>query len=333
MKGKILVTYRIPEESLTILENEGYTLIWPEGVSMSEAEIVEKIPECIAVVSVFATPLPDKAMEIADHLRIISNYGAGVDNINIPFATDKGIVVTNTPDEVTEPTAEMAVALMLALARRIPEMDRRLRSHCDIRWGIMENLGTTLRGKTLGIIGLGRIGKATARRALALGMKIVYHNRHRAGKKTEKQLDAKYITLEALLENSEVISLHIPLTPETHHLIDKNAFGRMKPGVLIVNTARGAVIDEKALIDALRSGQIAGAALDVFENEPEIPEALLKMDQVVVAPHVGTATWETRVDIGRRAALNIIEYFGGKDPVYCVNPDVLDHKSNHGFAE
>lgn len=323
MKGKILVTYRIPEESLTPLEDAGYSLIWPAGDKMSTDDILDRIGECVAVVSVFGTKFPDEAFTLAPKLRIISNYGAGVDNINLQQATEKGIVVTNTPDEVTEPTAEMAIALMMSLAHRIPELDRRLRIRDRVRWGVMENLGTLLSGKTLGILGLGRIGKATARRAAALGMKVIYHNRHKLEDTVEKEIGVRYVSFDHLLGESDILSLHTPLTEETRHIIDRKAFLQMKNTALLINTARGAVIDEQALIETLRKGSIAGAALDVFEHEPEIPEALMKLDNVVIVPHIGTATLETRIAIGHRAALNILNFLDHNKADNAVNPEVL----------
>ncbi|MCD6201629.1 MAG: dihydrofolate reductase [Bacteroidales bacterium] len=332
MKDKpkcVFITYRIPRESVEPLQQAGYEIIWPEGRKATLEEIKQNLTCCDAVMSVFGNPFPDELIEKAGRLKILSNYGAGVDNINLALATEKGIVVTNTPDQVTEPTAELAMTLMLSLARRVTEMDRKLRQDKhQVRWGVMENLGFTLENKTLGIIGMGRIGKATARRARAFGMKIVYCNRHRLPENEEKKLETRYLTLDTLLQTADVVSLHIPLTKETRHLIGEKELELMKPSAILVNTARGAVVNEQALIRALQERIIAGAALDVFENEPEIPDALLQMDHVVAVPHIGTAAWEIRVEIGRQAARNILDFFSGKTLKYCVNKEVLD--SNPG---
>ena len=317
----IFITYRIPEESVASLEEAGYEVIWPAGQAATEEEFLAMARRCEAIMTVFGHRVPGGVLTAGGPLRILSNYGAGVDNIDLALATEQGIVVTNTPDPVTEPTAELAMALMLALVRRVAETDRHLRQdRRQVRWGVMENLGMTLEGKTLGIVGMGRIGRATARRAHPFGMKIVYHQRHRLPEEEEQRYDAAYLTLEELLTTADVVSLHIPLTEETRHLIDAAALKMMKPTAVLVNTARGAVVDEQALIGALKKGTIAGAALDVFEHEPEIPDALLTLDNVVAVPHIGTATLDTRIAIGRQAAQNILDFFEGKELKYCVNP-------------
>ena len=324
-KHCVFVIYKIPEESLGPLKEAGYEVIWPEGKKAGFEETRENLKKCNAVLSVFSIPFPDDLMEGAKNLKIISNYGAGVDNINLTQATEKGIVVTNTPDQVTEPTAELTMALMLSLVRRVTEMDRKLRRNKrEVKWGVMENLGMTLQHKTLGIVGMGHIGKATARRARAFGMDIVYYRRHRLSETEEKVLDVRYITLETLLRTSDVVTLHTPLTKDTWHLIGEKQLGLMKPTAFLVNTARGAVVDEDALIRALQGKKIAGAALDVFEKEPEIPDVFLQMENVVVVPHIGTAAWETRVEIGKQAARNIVDFFEGKALKYCVNPEVIN---------
>ncbi len=326
-KHCIFVTYRIPEESVEPLLEAGFEVIWPEGRKAGYEELREKLLRCDAVLSVFGNPFPDELLEQAPRLQIISNYGAGVDNINLTLATARGIVVTNTPDEVTEPTAELTMALMLSLARRVAEMDRKLREDKrQVKWGVMENLGMTLQGKTLGIVGMGRIGKATARRARAFGMQIIYCRRSRMTEQEEKEYEARYVTLDTLLRTADVVSLHVPLTEDTRHLIGEEQLAVMKPSAILVNTARGAVVDEQALIRALQQKKITGAALDVFEHEPEIPDTLLAMDNVVAVPHIGTAAWETRVAIGRRAAQNILDFFAGKPVKYCVNKEVLTQK-------
>lgn len=320
---KILITYRIPEESVEALRKAGFELVWPEGERMSREEICKWATECVAAISVFGTPFPDEALKKDGTLKMVSNYGAGVDNIHLEVATKNGIVVTNTPDEVTEPTAELAIALMLTLARRVAELNMKLRDRLPLRWGVMENLGTLLYGKTLGILGMGRIGKATAQRALALGMKMIYHNRTPLPQSAEQKYQASWVSFDELLAKSDVLSIHTPLTEETRHMIDSRALTGMKPTALLVNTARGAVIDEKALATALARGKPAGAALDVFEKEPDIPEAFRKLDNVVIVPHIGTATLETRIEIGKRAASNILEFMEGKRPLNCVNPEVF----------
>ncbi len=320
----IFVTYRIPEESVEPLVKAGYEVIWPEGRSATEEEFVAMAGRCEAILTVFGNRVPDGVLTAGGPLRILSNFGAGVDNINVSLATARGIVVTNTPDQVTEPTAELALALMLSLVRRVAEMARRLRQDKElVRWGVMENLGMTLQDKTLGIVGMGRIGRATARRALPFGMKIVYSQRHRMAMTEEQRYDATFLPLDELLATADVVSLHTPLTAETRHLIDAAALEKMKSTAVLVNTARGAVVDEQALIRALQEGKIAGAALDVFEHEPQIPDELLAFDNVVAVPHIGTAALDTRIAIGRQAAQNIIDFFEGRELTYCVNPEAI----------
>ena len=321
MKKKILITYRIPEEGLHDLRKH-FDVYYPDMLKIPFEELSEIINDYDGVMAVFGNSFPEKILKKAKKLKIISNYGAGVDNIPVELATGMGILVTNTPDAVTESTAEHAIALMMALMRRIPECDRKLRVG-DIRWGVMENLGRNLFGKTLGILGLGKIGKATAKRALSLGMKVIYYSRKRLDTMEENSLQVQHVPLEELYAQSDILSLHTPLSSETHHLVNEKAFHLMKKTVVLVNTARGAVIDEKAMIDALKHGSISGAALDVFENEPSVPKELLQMDNLVLAPHTGTATMETRIEIARIASKNIIDFFLSGRTEYPVNPEVL----------
>ncbi|GAG26872.1 unnamed protein product, partial [marine sediment metagenome] len=238
-------------------------------------------------------------------------------------ATKKKIVVTNTPDVVTEPTAEIAFGLILSLMRKISECNNKLRSEKDFQWGIMKNLGRTLNGKTLGIIGMGKIGRAVTHKAVAFGMKIIYYDLNPLSPELEKNLSVVYFSLTDLLKNSDVISIHTPLTDQTFHLLGKKEFEMMKPTAYLINTARGPVIDENILVEFLKTKKIAGAGLDVFENEPTISKDLLAMDQVVLTPHIGTGTIETRIEMAKAASRNIIDFFEGKIPKYVVNKEVL----------
>lgn len=270
--------------------------------------------ECDALLSMFNFVIDKEIIDAGKQLKIISNFGVGFNNVDFEYAREKGVMVTNTPDPVVEPTAEMAFALMLATARRVAECDRKLRDAASgLKWGVMENLGVGLYGKTLGIVGLGRIGKSIARRAEAFGMKVVYHNR----RETEAG-NAKYCsTLDELLYVSDFVSLNVPLTDETRHLIDADALKKMKPSAILINTARGPVVDEPVLADALKNRTIRAAGLDVFENEPSVCPQLLALDNVVLAPHNGTATIDARIEMSRFAARNIINFFdGGK--ITCV---------------
>lgn len=313
MKKKILITYNLPREGFAEL-TEHFELIFPKNASFSKEEVLERVAECDALLSMFNFVIDKEIIDAGKNLKIISNFGVGFNNVDFEYARHKGVMVTNTPDPVVEPTAEMAFALMLATARRVAECDRKLRDAASgLKWGVMENLGVGLHGKTLGIVGLGRIGKSIARRAEAFGMKVVYHNR----KETEAG-NAKYCsTLDELLYVSDFVSLNVPLTDETRHLIDADALKKMKPSAILINTARGPVVDEQALADALKNRTIRAAGLDVFENEPSVCPQLLALDNVVLAPHNGTATIDARIEMSRFAARNIVNFFdGGK--ITCV---------------
>lgn len=273
---------------------------------------MERLPDCDALLS--ASLKVDREMiERGSQLQIIANYGAGVDKIDVAYAKEKGITVTNTPTAVTEATAELAFGLMHSLLRRITECDRRLRTDPDFQWGMMrEHIGHCLYGKTLGIVGLGKIGKALARRALAARMKVVYHNRNPIFSKFEQESGATYTSLFELLKQADIVSLHTPLTTETHHLLDAEHLSVMKPSAFLINTARGAVVDEQALIKHLKEGKLAGAALDVFEQEPKVPKELLELDNVVLVPHIGTETIESRTEMTHEAANNLLYFFEKK---------------------
>ncbi len=318
MKKKILVSYRIPECGFNEMDDT-YEIIFPKKDAISEEEVNKHIENTHAIVSVFGHKLTREIIDRATELKMIANFGVGYDNIDIPYVTSKGITVTNTPDPVTEPTAELAMGLMIAVSRKIGYLNNQLRTKEGVVTGVMKNLSTTLTGKTLGIIGLGAIGQALARRALAFGMKIIYHNRKPLAPEIEHQYNTHLVSLYDLLEGSDVVSLNTPLTSETHHLIGKKELAKMKKSAIIINTARGSVINEPELIQALQSGTIAGAGLDVYENEPTIPNELLLMNNVVLTPHVGTATMETREEMSKLVSQIIRDFFDGSLNKYMVN--------------
>jgi D-3-phosphoglycerate dehydrogenase len=322
MKKKILVTAQVPRSGLNELE-KNYDIIYPARFQFTIEELKHHIREADAVIPVFIFPFPGEVILEAKKLKIIANYGVGFNNIDLDTATSMGIVVCNTPNAVTEPTAEMAMGLLISLVRRISETDRKLRNNPNFKWGMMENLGYTLYGKTLGIVGLGRIGRALARRAQASGMKIIYHNRTRLSQEKESQFNAVFTPLNELISRADVISINCPLTPETHHLLGEEEMKKMKDGIFIVNTARGPIINEKALVKYLKNGKIGGAGLDVFEEEPKIHEELLLLDNVVLTPHNATGTIDTRIELAKEASRNIINFFEGKGEISIVNPEVL----------
>ena len=316
MKKKILVTYKLPAEGFSkILETNNFELIFPKEKAFSREEIFDKIKDVDVLLSMFNLKVDAEMIDQGKQLKIISNFGVGFNNIDIKYAKSKNIVVTNTPDPVIEPTAELAFALMANLARRISECDKKLRIPGATRWGVLENLGNGLYGKRIGIIGMGRIGQSIAKRALAAGMTICYNNRHQLDKATEEKYNAQYVSFDELIAKSEYISISTPLTEETHHLIDKDAFAKMRRDVNIVNTARGAIIKEKDLAEALTTKRIAGAALDVYEFEPQITQELLSLDNVVMVPHIGTATISARNEISKYACENIMRFFKGEKPL------------------
>ncbi len=254
-------------------------------------------------------------------LRAVATVAVGYDNIDVPALTARGVVVAHTPGVLTDATAEITLGLLLSVTRRLGEGERLLRSGTPWSFELDFMLGTGLTGRTLGIVGLGQIGRAVARRARAFGMRIVYTGRRRAPTGTEEELAATYLPLPELLARADVVSLHCPLTADTHHLIDADALAAMKPTAFLLNTARGPVVDEAALADALDAGTIAGAGLDVFEREPEVHPGLLGRDDVALAPHLGSATVETRTAMATLAARNVVAVLRGEDPPTPVPTD------------
>ncbi|MFO8235737.1 MAG: NAD(P)-dependent oxidoreductase [Bacteroidales bacterium] len=322
MKGKVLVTHRIPAEGLYELDKD-FEITVPDKKHFSYEELEEIIPEYDALIPVFGFEVDNNLMKKGERLKIIANYGVGYNNINVQAASDKGISVTNTPESVIEPTAELTLALLLSLVRRVSELDTKLKNKEPIEWDVMSNLGHTLENKTLGIIGMGNIGKSVALKAHTFGMNITYYTRTPLSYTDEKTYFAKYLSFVNLIENADVISLHIPLREDTRHLLDEEQFRRMKKGVFIVNTARGAVINEKMLVKYLQNNHLGGAGLDVFEFEPEIRPELLEMKNVVLCPHIGSANYETRKTIAEEAAKNIAAYFRDETPPNIVNKKAL----------
>ena len=267
MKKTVLIQYAIPKEGLEAL-NQSCHLIYPEKDCFTEQELIERIPNCEALLSIFNQPVSAQVIEAGKKLEVISNFGVGYNNIDVKAATEKGIAVCNTPEAVCEPTAELCLSLMLSLSRRVAECNHRLRTEDGFKWGVMRNLGQPLRGKTLGIIGMGKIGKSVALKARAFGMKVVYNNRTQLSASEEANLNIDYLGFEDLLETVDFVSLHCPLNESTHHLISEKELKMMKTSAYLINTARGPVVDEQALAEVLNKNLIAGAALDVFNAEP-----------------------------------------------------------------
>jgi glyoxylate reductase len=311
----ICLTHPLPFGAQSRIPPHWQVRVLPETDPPNPAVLTARLPGCQGLLCQLVDPVDRMAIEAGADLRIIANVGVGFNNIDWAFARERGIVVTNTPDVLTEATADLTMALLLAAARRLGEGDRFLRAGRFTGWDLELLLGLEFRGAVLGIVGFGRIGRAVARRARAFGMEIVYHGRNRLPPEEESALEARWLPLEALLESADAVSLHCPLTPETRHLLDDRAFGRMKPGAVLINTARGPVVDEAALVRALRSGRLMAAGLDVYEDEPAVRPELLAMDNVILLPHIGSATRRTREAIVNMAVDNLVAFFTTGHPL------------------
>ena len=333
---KIIFTTQLPHEGFQLLSNTpGVQLIMPEQERLDIPSFIQSAhTDAEILVATFDYTVSKELIDSMPNLQLIANFGVGYNNIDLDACRARGIRVTNTPQPVIEPTAELAFALMIDIARRVSEFDRKIRGIGPqtepLRFGVMQNLSHSLYGKTLGIIGMGRIGLSLARRAVASGMKVIYHNRKprvvsseyrvvstkaeslRRREEVESQKprveSAQYVDFQTLLQDSDFVSLNLPYTPESHHIIGKPELGMMKRSAYLINTARGAHIDEKALIEALQSGIIAGAALDVYEHEPHINPELLTLNNVVLSPHTGTGTWEGRIAMCENVTDNILAF-------------------------
>lgn len=308
----ILVTHGIPTAGLEALSGHEISIPAPlAAYSMAELRVL--IPEADAVIA--GGKLPGELIRAGKKLKIIANYGAGYDGVDVAAAAECGIPVTNIPWTVTNATAELTIGLMLAVSRRIGEMNLRLRREDSASlFGMGRFMGDTLQGRTLGIIGCGRIGTRVAEVARVLGMRVIGVNRHGIPAEVAESCD-----LPTLLATADVISLHCPATPETRHLMNAAAFAAMKDGAMLINTARGAVVDHAALVSALQSGKLAGAGLDVYPDEPHIPAELLAMENVVCTPHIGANTAQTRADMAAACAKQILDALAGKRPESIVN--------------
>ena len=306
---RVAVTRGLPEPALRALRESGAD-VWlsPHDRALEPAELRDAVRGADAIVAMLHDRIDDDLLDAAgDQLLVVANVAVGYDNVDLDAARRHGVTITNTPGVLTDATADLAIALLLAITRRLGEGERLIRSGDPWAWSIDFMLGRGLRGKTLGIVGYGAIGRATAARARAFGMEVVYTKRSPGP-------DPGRVELGELLDRSHAVSLHCPLTPETHHLIDAAALGRMRADAYLVNTARGPVVDEAALAAALGDGRIAGAALDVFEREPDVHPSLLALDNVMLIPHLGSATVETRTAMAELAAANAIAVLAGDDP-------------------
>ncbi|HIH98003.1 MAG TPA: D-glycerate dehydrogenase [Thermoplasmata archaeon] len=334
MKWKVFVTRKIPQRALDWLGKKCELEVYSGAEPISKKEIMAGVRGKDGLLCLLTDPIDEEVMDAEPKLRAIANYAVGYDNIDLKAATKRGIVVSNTPEVLTDTTAELAWALLFSVARRIAEGDKLCRAGKYKGWAPMLMLGTDLKGKTLGVVGAGRIGTALTLKSRGFEMKILYTDKTK-NEALEKELGAKKVGLDELLKDSDFVSLHVPLTGETTHLIGLRELRLMKPGSILVNTSRGPIIDEKVLAIALRERWIRGAGIDVYENEPAIEPELLKLDNVVLLPHLGSATEETRTRMGLIAAKDLVATLEGKKPANCLNPEVFEKQRNEdgGYAE
>lgn len=311
--ARVVVTGKIPAIGLERLRAEHDVVAWEKDEAITRAELLSMVSGVDAIVSLLTEKVDDELLDAAGpQLKSVSNVAVGYNNIDVAACEKRGVLVTNTPGVLTEATADIAMSLILMATRRLGEGERVIRSQQPWQWGMFYMLGMGLQGRQLGIVGMGQIGIATARRAKAFGMNIAYTRRSPLEDSVVAELDAKFMSMDELIESSDVLSLHCPYSPATHHLISENQLARMKPSAYLINTARGPIVDEDALVNALKSGQIAGAGLDVFEHEPKVHKGLLELENAVLIPHLGSATVETRAAMADIAATNALAILAGQ---------------------
>ncbi|WP_432409003.1 2-hydroxyacid dehydrogenase [Wukongibacter sp. M2B1] len=315
---KVLVTRKIPEEGINRLKEHFNVEVNELDRAYTYEELKEKVKGKDGVLCLLSDKIDGEIMDVEDRVKIFANYAVGYDNMDVEAAKARNIYLSNTPGVLTDATADIAWALLFATARRVVEGDKYIREGKFLGWYPTLLLGRDISGKTIGIIGAGRIGRAVALRAMAFNMKILYYNRSRK-EKFEKEIGAEYVTLEELLGRSDYVTIHTPLTKETIHMISHKEFEMMKDTAILINTSRGPVVDEKALVMALKKKKIWGAGLDVYENEPKVEEELMDLQNVVLCPHLGSATDETRIKMSIMAADNIIAALNGEVPPNCIS--------------
>ena len=312
---KIVVTGRIPESAVQQLRAEHDVDAWSGTESISRDELLARVAGADALLTLLTERVDAELLDAAGpQLKVVANVAVGYDNVDVPACRERGVIATNTPGVLTEATADIAFALILMATRRTGEGERVIRSGQPWKWGMFYLLGSGLQGKTLGVVGMGGIGQATARRARAFGMDVIYQSRSELAPEVAGELGARRVELDELLAVADVVSLHCPYSPATHHLIGAEQFAAMRDSAYLVNTARGPIVDEAALADALRDGQIAGAGLDVYEREPAVHTGLLELDNVALLPHLGSATIETRTAMAELAAANALAVLRGEQP-------------------
>jgi glyoxylate reductase len=323
---RVFVTTPLPREALEILRPRCSELkVWKNHTTLRRRQLVKEAADADGILCLLTDEIDEQVMSALPRLRAIANCAVGFDNIDVAAATQRGIAVTNTPGVLTDATADLTWALMMAVARRIPEADRFLRAVSYKEWELFLLLGAPVFGRTLGIVGGGRVGTAVALRAKGFEMKVLYTDKFR-NRRIEREAGAARVSLRTLLRKADIVCIHVPYDKSTHHLIGQKELGLMKPSAILINTARGEIVDEMALIQALRARRIAGAGLDVYEHEPRVPASLKRLSNVVLLPHIGSATLETRTGMAVLAAKNLVAALGGRIPQNLVNPGVLSNR-------
>ena len=322
--NKLLLTYHMPEESLSEFRNQ-IEFVYPDAETMTwDLDTIKAhLPECQAFLAI-GHKIDRAFLEEFPNLKAVANMGVGYDNIDWKTATEKGVAVINTPNSVIQPTSELTIAIMLNMLRNIYGYEKTLRETLTVKTPLFPQGLNMAYGKMLGIIGFGRIGKAVAAKAKGLGMKIIYSDVIRASEEIEQNLDANYVSFDALIQTSDIISLHCPYSPENHHMFGAVQFRQMKNSAYLVNAARGPIVEEAALVDAIKKGEIAGAAIDVYEFEPKVGAELAALDHVALSPHIGTSSYDARINMTKEAVSGLISCLNGVKPHNVVNPSVFD---------
>lgn len=318
--ANVFITAAIPQAALKVLQNAGLNVESYTGSDLiTKDELIKKVAGKDYLITPLSTQVDQDVIDADPQLKLIANYGAGFNNIDVKYAREKNIPVTNTPKVSTTSTAEVTTGLIISLSHRIVEGDKLMRTTGFAGWAPLFFLGHELAGKTLGIFGMGQIGQAVAERMAAFDMKIIYTQRHQLTPEIEQKLNAKFVSMEELIKQSDVLTLHAPLTPETKNILGTEQFKQMKNSAYLINASRGPVIDEGALLTALQNHELAGAALDVYEKEPEVAAGFKKLDNVILTPHIGNATVEARDAMANIVANNVVLMNQGKAPLYVVN--------------
>ena len=322
-KPKVLVTREISAEAITRLKQHFVVESNQQDRPLSTTQLIRKLKGKDGVVTLTTDIISEAVLAKHPQLKIVSNVAVGYNNLDVVAATKRGVMMTNTPGVVDDTTADLTWALILGAARGLSNGDRAIRAGKWKRWRMMEFLGQDIYGKTIGILGFGRIGRGVARRAMGFNMKVLYASRSRASDSLEQELHASYVDKHTLLRESDVVTLHLPLFPETRHYIGAKELAMMKKTAILVNASRGPIVDEQALVKALKAGRIAGAGLDVFEKEPALTPGLIKLPNVVLTPHIGSGSFETRLKMSNMAVTNCIAGLTGQRPPNLLNPDVF----------